>query len=115
MPTPFNPGILTKIVKDKRALHAAYMPFVKPCGLFITTNKPYQLGDEVFILLSLLQEPARIPLSGKVVWLTPNGADGNRQPGIGVRLTSKNAAELHRKINLYLAGSGRLNQFTYTM
>lgn len=46
-------GILTIAVKDNTALHAAYMPFVKNGGLFIPTSKPYQLGDEIFVLFTL--------------------------------------------------------------
>ena len=36
-------GILSLTIKDKGALYAAYMPFVKNGGLFIPTNKAYQL------------------------------------------------------------------------
>ena len=48
-------------------LYAAYMPFIKNGGLFIPTNKSYKLGDEVFMLLNLMDErkkfrsPARSP------------------------------------------------------
>ncbi len=42
-------GILSLTIKDKSALYAAYMPFVKNGGLFIPTNKSYQLGDEVLV------------------------------------------------------------------
>ena len=34
-------GILSLTIKDKGALYAAYMPFVKNGGLFIPTNKKY--------------------------------------------------------------------------
>lgn len=40
-------GILSLSIKDKAALYAAYMPFVKNGGLFIPTKKRYRLGDEV--------------------------------------------------------------------
>ena len=52
-PTP-RQGILTLTIKDKSALYVAYMPFIKNGGLFIPTSKPYRLGDEVFILLTLM-------------------------------------------------------------
>ena len=38
-------GILSLNIKDKSALYAAYMPYVKNGGLFIPTNKQYSLGD----------------------------------------------------------------------
>lgn len=64
-------GILSLTIKDKSVLYAAFMPFIKNGGLFIPTNKSYKLGDEVFMLLNLMDEPEKIPVAGKVVWITP--------------------------------------------
>lgn len=64
-------GILSLTIKDKSVLYAAFMPFIKHGGLFIPTNKSYKLGDEVFMLLNLMDEPEKIPVAGKVVWITP--------------------------------------------
>ena len=54
-------------IKDRTVLYAAYMPFVRHGGLFVPTNKKYELGEEVFILLALMDEPEKIPINGKVV------------------------------------------------
>ena len=78
-------GILSLTIKDKSVLYAAFMPFIKHGGLFIPTNKTYNLGDEVLMLLSLMDEPEKIPVAGKGVWITPKGAQGNRAAGGGVR------------------------------
>src|SRR3546814_1145878 len=59
------PGILTLHIKDKSALYVAYMPFVKNGGLFIPTNKDYHLGDDIFMLLTLMDNPERLPVAGK--------------------------------------------------
>ena len=67
-------GILSLTIKDKSVLYAAYMPFIKNGGLFIPTNKSYKLGDEVFMLLSLMEEPEKIPVAGKVVRMSFNGS-----------------------------------------
>lgn len=64
-------GILSLTIKDRTVLYAAYMPFVRHGGLFVPTNKKYELGEEVFILLALMDEPEKIPINGKVVWVTP--------------------------------------------
>ena len=56
-----KPGLLTLTIKDKSALYLAYMPFVKNGGLFIPTNSGYKLGDEVFMLLSVMGEEEKIP------------------------------------------------------
>ena len=98
------PGMLTLNIKDKSALYASYMPFIKNGGLFIPTNKQYRLGDEVFLLLTLMEGAERLPVAGKVVWLTPRGAQGKRQQGIGVQFSSQDGGETQKKIDVYLAG-----------
>src|SRR5687768_5631091 len=64
-------GILPLAIKDKGALFNAYMPFVRGGGLFVPTTKRYNLGDEVFILLTVMEEKDRLPVPGKVIWITP--------------------------------------------
>ena len=63
-------GILSLAIKDKSVLYAAYMPFVRNGGLFIPTKKDYELGDEVFMLLNLMEEAEKIPVAGRVVWIS---------------------------------------------
>ncbi len=107
-------GILNLTIKDQQALYAIYMPFVQNGGLFIATRKTYMLGDEVFILLDLMGEPDRIPLTGKVVWITPKGAGGNRREGVGIQLNDKHA-EMQGKFETYLAGLMESDKPTNTM
>lgn len=107
-------GILSLTIKDKAVLYAAYMPFVKNGGLFIPTSKSYNLGDEVFMLLSLMDEPEKIPVAGKVVWITPRGAQGNRTAGIGVQFSGEDDAA-SKKIETYLAGALESERPTHTM
>ena len=107
-------GILTLTIKDKAVLYAAYMPFVRYGGLFIPTNKPYRIGDEVFMLLSLMDEPDKIPVAGKVIWVTPSGAQGNRAAGIGVQFSDQDDTAA-RKIETYLAGAVESDRPTHTM
>jgi type IV pilus assembly protein PilZ len=112
-PGPRN-GILSLTIKDKSVLYAAYMPFVKHGGLFIPTNKNYRLGDEVFMLLNLMDEPEKIPVAGKVIWVTPKGAQGNRAAGIGVQFDGEDETA-RTKIESYLAGSLSSDRPTHTM
>ena len=107
-------GILSLTIKDKAVLYAAYMPFVQCGGLFIPTNKAYKLGDEVFMLLSLMDEPEKLPLAGKVVWITPKGAQGNRAAGVGVQFNDPDNV-VQRKIETYLAGSLESDRPTHTL
>ncbi len=107
-------GILTLTIKDKAVLYAAYMPFVKNGGLFIPTAKNYHLGDEVFLLLNLMDEPDKIPVAGKVIWVTPKGAQGNRAAGIGVQFNEEDETAKN-KIETYLAGSLGSDRPTHSM
>lgn len=82
-----RPGVLSLNIREKAALYAAYMPFLKGGGIFIPTSREYRLGEEVFMLLSLMDDPNRIAVQGKVVWITPHGVQGSRTQGIGVQFT----------------------------
>ncbi len=109
-------GILSLAVKDKAQLYSAYMPYVKSGGIFIPTTKRYSLGDEVFLLLSLLEDKERLPVAGKVIWVTPPGAQGNRTAGIGVQFADSAEAETVKgKIETLLAGSLDADKPTHTM
>lgn len=112
---PARQGILSLTIKDKNALYAAYMQFVKNGGLFIPTNKKYQLGDEVFMLLTLMEETERIPVAGKIIWITPTGAEGNRAAGIGVQFSDQDDGMARNKIETYLAGALKSDRPTHTM
>ncbi|PZN80948.1 MAG: pilus assembly protein PilZ [Candidatus Methylumidiphilus alinenensis] len=108
-------GILSLTIRDKNALYAAYMPFVQNGGLFIPTNKSYQLGDDVFILLNLMDEPERIPVAGKVIWVTPRNSEGYRSTGIGVQFSDKDNGITRNRIENYLAGALESDRTTHTM
>lgn len=107
--------ILSFAIKDKSALYASFMPFVKNGGLFIPTTKQYQLGDEIFLLLQLMEETDRIPVAGKVIWVTPQGAEGNRSIGVGVQFSDQDNGAARRKIEDYLAGMLSSERPTHTM
>ena len=108
-------GILSLTIKDKNALYAAYMDYVSGGGLFIPTNKKYNLGDEVFMLLSLIGESERIPIAGKIIWITPIGAEGSRATGVGVQFNEQDGGVARAKIETYLAGSAASGRATHTM
>jgi type IV pilus assembly protein PilZ len=108
-------GILSLTIRDKNALYAAYMPFVNNGGLFIPTNKQYQLGDDVFILLNLMEETERIPVAGKVIWITPRNSEGYRSSGIGVQFSDKDNGTTRNRIENYLAGALETDRPTHTM
>ena len=112
---PKQGGILTLTIRDKTALYSAYMPFVTNGGIFVPTNKNYQIGEEVFMLMTLMDEKEKIPVAGRVIWVTPKGAQGNRLAGIGVQFSDQDGGAVRNKIETYLAGALKSDRATYTM
>lgn len=108
-------GILSLTIRDKSALYAAYMPFFKNGGLFIPISRAYRLGDEVFMLLTLMDEKEKIPIAGRIVWITPKGAQGNRTAGIGVQFSDLDKGQTRNKIENYLAAALSSERQTHTM
>ena len=107
-------SILSVTIKDKATLYSAYMPFLKGGGLFIPTNKNYDVGDEVFLRLTLMDEPGKLPVAGRVVWVTPAGAHGHHKPGIGLQFTDQDDT-VRGKIETHLAGAIQSDRPTNTM
>jgi type IV pilus assembly protein PilZ len=83
-----RPSVVQLAIKEKAALYAAYIPLFKEGGIFIPSAREYKLGDDVYVLLTLPEDTQRYPVAGKVAWLTPPRAAGNRTQGVGVRFPS---------------------------
>ena len=109
-------GILSLAVKDKAALYNAYMPYIRHGGIFVPTPKRYFLGDEVFLLLTLPETSDRLPVAGKVVWVTPTGAQGARTAGVGVQFADTPEGDAAKsRIETLLAGTLSSEKPTHTM
>jgi type IV pilus assembly protein PilZ len=109
-------GILPVVIRDKATLYQSYMSFVKGGGLFVPTNKRYNLGDEVFLLMTLPEDTERVATTGRVVWITPIAAQGGHPAGIGVQFTdSADGDNARTKIETLLAGMQGGGKPTYTM
>lgn len=115
MAGPGGRGILTLAIRDKGNLFQSYMPFIKNGGLFIPTEGNYKVGDEVFMLLTLMDEKEKMPVAGKVIWVTPKGAQSNKAAGIGVQFGDQDGGKIRVKIESYLAGALTSDRPTNTM
>ncbi|GGI91267.1 PilZ domain-containing protein [Legionella impletisoli] len=100
---------------DEHALYLAYMPFIKGGGLFIRTKKAYELGGEITLSVQLPEESETYLVEGKIAWLTPKEAQGNKPVGIGVQLSGKNGLNLCTKIETILAGKLKSTEGTDTI
>jgi type IV pilus assembly protein PilZ len=110
-----KPGVLSLAIKEKVALYAAYMSYIKGGGLFIPTNKPFKIGEEVFMLLSLIDDPMKLKVVGHVVWVTPSPQSGRPQ-GVGVQFSEKDGGlEARTKIENLLGSALKSSRPTHTM
>ena len=109
-------GVITLALRTKAELYQAWMPFIKGGGLFVQSTRAHALGEEVFLLLTLMVEPTKIPLHGTVAWINPAGASGGRPQGIGVKLQSDAVTdEVCKRIETVLAGVRNSSRPTHTI
>ena len=62
-PTSPRPSVIQLAIKEKAALYAAYIPMFAEGGIFIPTGREYKLGDDIYVLLSLPEDPQRYPVA----------------------------------------------------
>ena len=102
-PTPSaasaRPSVIQLSIKEKAALYAAYIPLFTDGGIFIPSSRDYRIGDDVYVLLSLPDDPQRYPVAGKVAWVTPAKAQGGRTQGVGIRFPADEKSR-HLKIKI---------------
>ncbi len=110
---PSRPNVLSLSIKDQAGLYGAYMPFLQRGGIFVPSNRPFRLGEQVFLVLSLLDRPQKYQVAGQVAWITPVGTP-NKTPGIGIHLPDdENGRNLRRAVEEILGKtieSGRPTQ-----
>lgn len=98
-PATARPSVVQLAIKEKAALYAAYIPLFQEGGVFIPTSREYKLGDDVYVLLTLPEDTQRYPVAGKVAWVTPARAAGNRTQGVGVRFPNDEKSR-HLKLKI---------------
>ncbi|MDR2881264.1 MAG: PilZ domain-containing protein [Azoarcus sp.] len=111
-----RPSVLSLNISSKAALYASYMPYLGNGGIFLPTTKHYTLGDEVFLMIQLMDDPAKYPVAGAVVWITPAGAQRNKTQGVGVQFAADETGRLvKQKIEQILAGHLNSSRPTQTL
>lgn len=93
-PTSPRPSVIQLAIKEKAALYAAYIPLFSEGGIFIPTAREYKLGDDIYVLLSLPEDPQRYPVAGKVAWVTPAKAAASRTQGVGIQFPKDEKSRL---------------------
>ncbi|MBO1271378.1 MULTISPECIES: PilZ domain-containing protein [Shewanella] len=95
-------------------LYRAYMPFIQPAGLFVTTTESHFLGQEMRIGYRLPGATGINEFQGVVVWINPLGASGGRPAGVGVKILSE-AQEHKQRIENLLSRELASGDLTCTM
>jgi type IV pilus assembly protein PilZ len=114
-PTGSRPAVLSLAIKEKAALYAAYMPYLRNGGIFVPTNRPYKLGDEVYLILTIMDDPTKYPIAGRVVWISPAGGTA-RTPGIGVHFPGdESGMAARRRIEEVLGAAIKSGRQTHTI
>jgi type IV pilus assembly protein PilZ len=111
-----RPSVLSLAIKEKAALYAAYIPFFKNSGIFVPTNKAYKIGDQIYLILTLMDDPNKYPIEGKVAWITPTGAHNSKVQGIGVHFPEDESGHrLKVRIEELLGAALRSSRATHTL
>ena len=115
-PASSRPSVIQLSIKEKAALYAAYIPLFSEGGIFIPSSRDYRIGDDVYVLLSLPDDPQRYPVAGKVAWVTPAKAQGGRTQGVGIRFPAdEKSRALKIKIEEILGASLGSDRATQTL
>ena len=103
-------------IKDKATLYANYMPFIENGALFIPTQRDYEIGAEVFLILTLM-EGERVPVAGKIIWVSLQEGTGSERmgKGIGVQFSPQDNGTTKDRIEKILGGSIESSRDTKTM
>ena len=111
-----RPDVVSLNLKGKSALYAAWIPVIRGGGLFMQTTKSHKLGDEMLIVMQFLDEPVKVPMVGRVVWINPPHTTANRPQGLGIQLPdSELGRELKKKIEGILAPVAKSERPTSTV
>jgi type IV pilus assembly protein PilZ len=92
-----RPSVIQLVFREKGALYAAYVPILANGGIFVPSTRHYKLGDDVYLLLSLPDDPQRYPVAGKVAWITPANAAGGRTQGVAVSFSNDEKVRVLRQ------------------
>ena len=82
----------------------------------VERNRHFLLSaQDGFPDLSVADSGKKLPVAGRVIWMTPKGAQGKRTAGIGVQISEQDRGNTQRKIESYLAGALGGDKPTHTM
>lgn len=113
---PTRKKVLSVTINNKAVLYAAYMPFLKHGGLFIPTSKTFAMGEEIVLVVTLIDANLKFTAQSKVVWITPQDSQSNKAGGIGLEFGEDQESEhLRKRIEEILGLMLQSKDATHTM
>ncbi len=107
-------GIIQANIPDVETLFASYMPYVVGGGLFVPSKQAVKIGDEVFVLTTLPEQSQKVPLTGKVIWISQK-QNGIKPQGFGIQLAGEKGIYFKSEAERMLAGLKTEGRRSYTM
>lgn len=114
MQPPRMGGLLQANICDRASLQASYMPFIQGGALFIPSKQNVEMGEEVFVLATIPNQTQKIPLTGKVVWISFKQS-GMKPQGFAIQLTGEKGSYYRMEAEKFLAGSMLSDLPSFTM
>lgn len=103
-------------IRDRTMLYSSYMSFLKGGGLFVVTGDEFAMGEEVLLVLEVMEHEVAFPLNTHVVWQNPKGNNPMRPGGIGLAFPNNDIGKQAKAvIETNLAGLLDNPRPTYTM
>lgn len=94
-------GVVYLEIQTLQELQGSAMPFIRHGGLFIEQARlgdlRYDLGTDVFVVVHVVATDERIPIAGRVIWITP--ANAQRAPGIGIQFSESDGPDIRRRLS----------------
>ncbi|WP_374664040.1 PilZ domain-containing protein [Acinetobacter sp.] len=107
-------GIIQANIPDVDTLFASYMPYVVGGGLFVSSKQAVKMGEEVFVLATLPEQSQKVPLTGKVIWISQK-QNGIKPQGFGIQLAGEKGVYFKSEAERILAGLKTEGRRSYTM
>ena len=92
-------NVIAVSLRDKTALHANYMPFIKGGGLYAMTDKQFKLGDSVILSVKTEAFGKKFAIPGEVVWMSAKQTQGQ---GVGVQFSGRTKTNVRMALETIL-------------
>lgn len=98
-------NIIKLAIPNKQELLKSYVKQFKTGGIFVKGNFEYNVGDQVFLLITLQETGESIAVNGVVCWQSPKSAVGYPS-GVGIQFNADKAgADAKAKLEIILGGA----------